>query len=352
MNIYKFQSHRLQGGAAPETIKIVKLGEFHYGKKKFIINQEYINNLIKNFQTKGTNIPIDINHAALIEGAEAPALGYITGLFMQGEWLMGKVEWNERGKKAIEGDEYRYMSITLVDIQDANSGKWLSPYLFSVSVTNNPHISEHKIAASVVFAENGEELDGTSDDTENGEGAETEENQMDELLKELGLKADATEEEALEALSKLKAPKQAPKELTEAAGVAENATPQEIAASVLTMRDKLSKLEEDAVPKSELEETREKLAKVEEQLALSAAEKEVDALIGTKLTPAQRDVFVSLRKKDEALFKSTVAVMPDIALTARAIPEGEPKKQKSDINPEIRKRSGLSDEDFEKYGVE
>ena len=60
-------SHKLPDGKAPEIIKIIKKGMFHYKNDIVKINNKYISALMANYQKQGTNIPIDINHAYLQE---------------------------------------------------------------------------------------------------------------------------------------------------------------------------------------------------------------------------------------------------------------------------------------------
>jgi len=55
-------------------------------------------------------------------------------------------------------------------------------------------------------------------------------------------------------------------------------------------------------------------------LADSLTERDVDALIGPKLVPAQKDAFLALAKKDRAGFDAIVAGMPDLNLTTPVIP--------------------------------
>lgn len=176
---------------------------------------------------------------------------------------------------------------------------------------------------------------------------------MNKLLKELGLEPNATEEDALEALSKLRTEEKEPslpEEVREAAGAEENATPAEVAASIATMRDKLSTLEAGSVPKNKLEEVEGRLKEAEDKLALTEATADVENLIGVKLTAAQREPFLKMRLADKKLFDETVKVMPELSLMQKAVPEGEPKKDSRPINPEILKRSSLSPEDIKKYG--
>lgn len=59
-------------------------------------------------------------------------------------------------------------------------------------------------------------------------------------------------------------------------------------------------------------------------------ELEVDGLIGKKLTPAQKETFVALAKKDHASFELVVKGLPDLPFTATPqIPVGVPNEERS-----------------------
>ncbi len=59
-------------------------------------------------------------------------------------------------------------------------------------------------------------------------------------------------------------------------------------------------------------------------------ESDVDALVGKKITPAQRDTFVNLAKTARASFDAVVATMPDLALTQR-VAGGQPLHQTAPV---------------------
>lgn len=59
-------------------------------------------------------------------------------------------------------------------------------------------------------------------------------------------------------------------------------------------------------------------------------ELEVDGLIGKKLTPAQKETFVALAKKDHASFELVVKGLPDLPFTSEAkIPTSQPNEERS-----------------------
>lgn len=73
-------------------------------------------------------------------------------------------------------------------------------------------------------------------------------------------------------------------------------------------------------------------------------ELEVDALIGKKITPAEKDDFVALRKSSPSLFKSMVEKRQDLKLTEVVVPKDKTNGSPStavDLLNEVKKSAGL-----------
>lgn len=136
-------------------------------------------------------IAIDINHStdlAAPRGAESPAAGWIDGkaLSLVDGALYGTPKWNARGKAAIEGEDYAFLS-PVFDYDASNRIQ----RLLRVSLTNNPNFEGLALNAAV--------LDEDVDDNP------PERLTMNALLLALGLPVTATEAEGLTALNALKA---------------------------------------------------------------------------------------------------------------------------------------------------
>lgn len=84
--------------------------------------------------------------------------------------------------------------------------------------------------------------------------------------------------------------------------------------ALTSLRDGLAA--ELASTKAALTERDADLAKARESIVTT----EVDALVGVKFAPAQRDAFLALAKSDKKAFDSIVAATPDMGLLQRAIP--------------------------------
>jgi len=94
---------------------------------------------------------------------------------------------------------------------------------------------------------------------------------------------------------------------------------------------------------------RDALAKEKADLTDKATERDVDDLIGKKITPAQKDDFLGLAKKDRASFDSIVKGLPDLGLTSTVVDptKGKAASDDGDLSDELGadgEPSGSSDD--------
>lgn len=132
--------------------------------------------------------PIDENHATDLKaskGESAPAMGWFNNVRTEEDGsLWADVTWTARGKAALEAQEYRYISpVFEVD----TSGEIVK--ILRAGLTNTPNIDLPALNS-----------------TQTGQaGNPAKETKMDkELSKALGLREDATENEAIAAVNALK----------------------------------------------------------------------------------------------------------------------------------------------------
>ena len=92
------------------------------------------------FAERDMDLPIDIEHATEIKGAEgepAPAMAWIKSLqIREGGSIWGLVEWNHEGEWLVESKQYRYLSPVFT--YDKESGEILE--LLSAGLTNQPNL--------------------------------------------------------------------------------------------------------------------------------------------------------------------------------------------------------------------
>lgn len=162
------------------------------GSGPWFLDEALAKPIIDRAALRSTDIVIDYEHATL-GGGKAPASGWIdrTSLEWRDDGLYGRVKWNRAAAKAIDEDEYRYLSPVFP--YDAESGAVLD--LLHVALTNNPAIDT--AIPALAAARMGS---GTYPTTQEDDSVDRE-----ELIKLLGLADDATDEQIAEAIKKLQA---------------------------------------------------------------------------------------------------------------------------------------------------
>lgn len=208
-------------GGLPERIHLVPAGELRMHRQDNIKPLGGKCPMLCSFDASEPveRVPIDVNHAYAkrgVQGEETPAFGWITGLELNLEGVWGKVEWNERGKAAIAGREYRGISAELM----CRDGEIIG--IRGASLTNFPNLK----GLTPLFQS------ATEDNTF-----------MDKILKDLlaklGLKEDATPEAVLQSVTALVDGNTSATEqlaaIAKAAGAAEGTKPEAILQSVTAL---------------------------------------------------------------------------------------------------------------------
>lgn len=169
------------------------------GSGPWFLDEAAAKPIIERAAARSTDIVIDYEHQTLLSeenGKPAPASGWIdhASLEWREDGLYGRVKWTAAAKAAIEADEYRYLSPVFP--YAPKTGTVLD--LFHVGLVNNPAIDS--AIPALAAARMGS---GTYDPTHEEDTVDRE-----ELIKLLGLAADATDEQitaAINALIKAKA---------------------------------------------------------------------------------------------------------------------------------------------------
>ncbi len=169
------------------------------GSGPWFLNEAGAKVIAQRAAARSTDLVIDYEHQTLEaprNGMPAPASGWIdrTSLEWREDGLYGRVKWTAAAQAAIDADEYRYLSPVFP--YDAETGEVLD--ILHVGLTNNPAIDT--AIPALAAARMG---DGTYDLTHEEDTVDRE-----ELIKLLGLSADATAEQitaAINALVKAKA---------------------------------------------------------------------------------------------------------------------------------------------------
>ena len=323
-----------EDGQPPEWVQLVPSG----AKIKALDGRDFRNkspeDIVKAFNDDPRDLPIDWEHASEIkapEGEPAPAAGWVVAMEVrEGGAIWGKVEWTPRGKASIETREYRYLSPAFILDDAKNILELVSAALTNRPAFNMPALAHHK------------------------------ENPMDpKLLEALGLKEDATPEDVLAAIAKLKAPdpsaelETVKKELETARGKLETAETE--LENARNAHPDLSKY----VPRAEYDAAVARAKTAEDKLEdgeKAIRQKEIDAEIDAalkvgKITPASKDFYLATCAQDGGLekFREFLKTAPKIGDPSDLDDEpppgnGDPKATQSELA--IAAACGVSEEDY------
>ena len=288
----------------PEWIPLVPAGPVVMGRDGRSFKNPGAARIIGAFGDRKLNIPIDVNHAEELRapwGEESPAYGWIVELSESAGAVMGRVEWNEKGKAALNAAEYRYYSPAY-----RLGAEGEIQFVKSVALTNSPNLD--------VPGLNSEE--------------EGEEKMFEKvLLKMLGLNADANEAQVVGAVERL-----------QAAGGGAEMVPK---ADYQTVLNRAEEAEKALAVKAEAD------LKAEAETAINAA------IEARKIAPASREYYAAQCVTREGLnaFEGFVATAPEVMAAGSAAPEGSaspPSGKGSGLNAEeaeVARQLGIDDEE-------
>lgn len=263
------------------------------GLDGFVLNPTVAKSLIATLQASKNDIVIDYEHQTLYSeqnGQPAPASGWIKRIdikYKQNVGMVAKVKWTSRAAEKIKGDEYRFISPVL-EI-DPVTGEILD--IYHVALTNLPGLDGMRKAEA--FKRN--KSDKNKSSTEHTSTTQ-EKVMLEELIKLLGLKEDATQDEVVDAIKSLIGEKDTVAELRTQLGVDAAA---DIKAAVVALK---ANAEPDPAKYTEVgvvEALKNEIAEIKGKQVESEAEALVElGFKQFKLYPEQRDWALRLAKKD------------------------------------------------------
>lgn len=260
----------------------------------------------------GLNLPIDWEHARVHAppGTRIPTAGWITGMEVRDGVLMGRVDWTGDGRKSVESKHYRYFS----------------PYFMRSASRDVLYVRHGGLVGEPAFV-----MPALAS------SASREEEDVNEILKKilgaLGLEADATAEQALEAATALRS-------RADAAPSLANFVP---------------RADYDAA-KSRADTAEAKVAELEGASLEADIRRELDAAQEAgKITPATREYHAVQCRAEGGLdrFKEFVAAAPEIA-AASGVTGNPPRPESAGgfASPEeaaVSRMFGHSAADLDKY---
>ena len=325
-------------GMVPAEIQVIPYGSHTTPKGDFVHDQISQDLVINDFMQRRKDTVIDYEHQTL-KGIEAPAAGWIKSAKIvnkgqDGTWV--EVEWTEKAKQYIANKEYRYVSpVFLVRKADRRVVK-----LLHVALTNDPNIDGMvPLINKAEFREEHYEIQTHKED----------EAMLEKLKELLGLPAEATEEQVLEAIAKLKEaaaekPDEQPaanKAVLDALGLKEGATESEVTGTIMAMKQ--SHEQTDGLSQ--------KVVSLETKLAQRDADEAVELAINDgKITPAQKDWATNYAKRDLEGFRIFVSKAPVVVRTDKVVNNEKPGEGALDeTQVQVNKMLGVDDETFKKH---
>ncbi|HEV2501614.1 MAG TPA: phage protease [Mesorhizobium sp.] len=295
-------THSLLAGTAvgevPEFIHLLPAGTFSGVDGRGPYELGDAQKLIAASLPAGRKLAMDINHSIDLltsEGEETPAVGWIVALEAREDGIWGKVEWTEKGRHAVAGKEYGFVSPVFTSLT-------AKPYrlvqLLRASLTNDPNL---KLTA----------LHSRNHSLNHGDP------EMDEeLRKALGLPETADQAAILAALTtKLNASTAAAdlmSRVAEAAGLKKEATGEEVV-TALQARAASGDDAEKAELREQVKQLNSRVTTLVTTHAKDRAETVIDkAIEDGKLVPALRDHYIARHIKDPADVEVEIKLMPSL----------------------------------------
>ncbi len=320
----------------PESIQLIPHGSHETDKGSFTLDAEGLRLVMEAFTGRKNQMAIDYEHQSLT-GAEAPAAGWIVSLKDMGEkGLWAEVNWTERARRYLCGREYRFLSP--VFLKEASSGRVVR--LLGAGLTNHPAID------GMVPVVNSEGFP-PPDHKLNHKPKTKEEEQMEVFYKALGLGADATASQAVEAVEALKAEnvsaheRSASKEVLEAMGLGERASASEVLGTAMALRRGHEMAAELA---GQVREMGEKLRFTEAQDLVAQAMRE------GKITPAQEGWARDFAEGDQEGFLTFAAKAPVVLPFGEVVSSAGIKSASLDeMQRKVNSLVGVSEEIFRKH---
>lgn len=307
---------------APSRIPLHPYGEFVGNGILFVFDEESLRLAREDLQRRGVPWVLDFHHQTLQvqEGTaqEAPAAGFVVDVEVGDDgFVYGVVEWSETGRERVARGEYAYVSpVFYYEPTPDEQGRHRVLGYHSFALTNTPGIRFQK-------------------------RIEAEADMLERLRRTLGLGETATEEEVFQALEDLKTKAEVGRVALE---VGMPAQPLELKATLLRLLAAQDALEE-------LEKARQELAR----LRTEALEEKAQALVRAALEegrvlPHQREFWLMQARADLEATRKALEGLPRLVPTELPQLGAERRALERDPAEEIRRRLGVSDEAWRKYG--
>ncbi len=331
-----------QEGAVPEWLHLIPAGKTETvdGRASGHLAPDVVPQMFAVGGDRAARVPVDINHANAKRGGaghETPAIGWIVELQSRDTGLWGRVEWNRRGRDALENREYRGISPEV--FVRRSDGVILG--IQGASLTNAPNLRGLTPLFNTQEQDNMEKL-------------------LEQLRAALGLKNDAGEDVVLNSIETLKTEAATRKgqlaALAKAAGQADDAGHEVVLNAV---KAGAARAGDKGSAEKEIEGLRDELTKITVELntvkaagAREKAEAFVDGEIkrGRVGLKPSRDRFVQMHMADPANARAIIEGMPVMTgeMTAPAAAPKEGEVVLNSVDNRVASLLGIKTEDMKK----
>lgn len=278
--------------ALPQFIHLMPVGEFKGADGRGPYLASDLNALVDAFNADGRKLPIDENHSIDLVGTEgkpSPALGWIVAMEIRDDGLWGKVEWTPGGEWMLMSRAYGFISPVFFHTQSA---PFRVVKVLRAALTNNPNLTQLKALHS-----------------------RQEDMMFEELRKLLGLPETADQAAVMAAVTAMHAASAAHStalaSIATAAGAPQATTPEAIIAAMQSRQpvgtEQVAQLQQTVLALQ---------GQINTMTADATKQKSTEAidvaLKSGKITPATKDMWLSMHQKDPAGTDALIAAMPSI----------------------------------------
>ena len=177
-------------------ILLAPVGEHPHQDGLQRITDEVVNRMVANWEADGRpQLPIDLDHRTYTREDDTESAGWLQELAAREDGLYGRVRWSDLGESVLQGGRYRQLSpvwtVRTATSEDHGKTRVVEPErLLNVALTNQPNLQ------GLPYLSNSR---GPAQPNHQSNRI------MKEILKALGLKEGATEQEAVKAITDLQA---------------------------------------------------------------------------------------------------------------------------------------------------
>lgn len=128
--------------ASETEVQIALPGHYVQGEKEFDLTVKDFAEAEKNFLAAENPLPVDYEHNTFVNGAEAPAAGWVKKIINRGErGLYAVIAWTKGAAERIREGEYRFISpVLFFNSKDTKTGETIGTSLGPPGLTNFPLI--------------------------------------------------------------------------------------------------------------------------------------------------------------------------------------------------------------------